>query len=351
MRIIYARNVQHALPMGLACIREHGVQRGSRNGAVLQVVTPVTTVFVKPQERVLFWAERDANPFFHLYESLWMLCGRNDVKGVARYVPRMKEFSDDGESLWGAYGWRWRGHFGYDQLQLIIAALRKNPEDRRGVLTMWDGREDLKRGQQGGKDVPCNTQAFFSVNPDGQLDMTVCNRSNDMIWGAYGANAVHFSFLQEYVALCLGRPVGRYWQVSNNYHAYLDTYKPLEELGKREPWWDEDCPYTSGQVRHMPFDVDGIDGKTFLEDVQLLVNENVYIGLRSQWLRQVAVPMLKAHQHFKRASPGHTKYAETLEIIDQVAASDWKLAAQEWVQRREKKWRMANEDGVQYQPS
>ena len=34
-----------------------------------------------------------------------------------------------------------------------------------------------------------------------KLCMTVCNRSNDMLWGAYGANVVHMSMLQEFVAL------------------------------------------------------------------------------------------------------------------------------------------------------
>ncbi len=38
----------------------------SRNGPVLVIDEPVIITYEKPQERVLFNKERDANPFFHL---------------------------------------------------------------------------------------------------------------------------------------------------------------------------------------------------------------------------------------------------------------------------------------------
>lgn len=59
------------------------------------------------------------------------------------------------------------------------------------------------------------------------LDLTVCCRSNDAIWGAHGANAVHFSILQEYLAARIGVGVGKLYQLSNNYHGYLDKMQPL----------------------------------------------------------------------------------------------------------------------------
>ena len=43
---------------------------------------------------------------------------------------------------------------------------------------------------------------------NGRLQMTVHCRSNDIIWGTYGANAVHFSILQEYVAARIGVDLG-----------------------------------------------------------------------------------------------------------------------------------------------
>ena len=50
--------------------------------------------------------------------------------------------------------------------------------------------------------------------------MTVSNRSNDIIWGTFGANAVHMSMLHEYVASALMLHVGKYTQISDSFHAY-----------------------------------------------------------------------------------------------------------------------------------
>ncbi len=76
--------------------------------------------------------------------------------------------------------------------KLVSHRLKTYPNDRRTVVGMWDPWEDLWE-ENDGKDYPCNTQIYFWERK-GQLNMTVCNRSNDMIWGAYGANAVHMSF-------------------------------------------------------------------------------------------------------------------------------------------------------------
>ena len=62
--------------------------------------------------------------------------------------------------------------------------------------------------------------------------MTVCNRSNDMLWGAYGANAVHMSMLQEYLASRLEIAVGEYTQISDSFHVYQnDVWERCKELG------------------------------------------------------------------------------------------------------------------------
>lgn len=333
MFVIDVRNVQTALPVGLSMLLTHGVERGSRNGPVVVFPGPATTIYRQPTERVILWEERDANPFFHLMESLWMLAGRRDVKFVAHYVKRMETFSDDGVTLHGAYGWRWCNHFGMDQLQTIISALRDNPEDRRCVLGMWDPAVDLGRP---GRDVPCNTQAYFSVSHEGRLDMTVLNRSNDLVWGAYGANAVHFSILQEFVASSLGRQVGTYYQVSNNLHSYLDTLgkvrdlAPLGELPTHTFERDYD-PYTTGRIK--PFPLMSTSPAEWDMDLDLFMGEGPVTGFRDPFFRQVVTPMYHAHEAWrKRADPD--RFAKATEILAQCRAEDWRLAALEWVTRR-----------------
>lgn len=341
MEVIKVRNVQEALPIALRRLQEVGVDRESRNGPVRVFPTPVTTVYEEPLERVIFWDERDANPFFHFFEALWMLAGRNDVAFLTQFVKRMLSFSDDGKILHGAYGYRWRAHFGGDQLAAIIETLRINPDDRRCVLQMWDPRTDL--GRQG-KDFPCNTAAFFTRDAEGRLDMTVLNRSNDMVWGAYGANAVHFAFLQEFVAAGIGCPVGRYYQVSNNLHAYKDTLRQVEALADMVGLAEEDarCPYRSGEVGAYPL-VQTPLGQ-WQEDLAVFLQDGPIIGLRDPFFRRVVTPLWMAHRAYKEGS-GVERFDTAQEILQQCRATDWRLAGQQWLERRRSNYLRARDDG------
>ena len=228
--VIRATNVNDAYEQGIHLFCGADVTpTDSRAGTVMELDGPVITEYATPMQRVLWDAHRDANPFFHLFESLWMLAGRNDVSYLHDFNKKIKDFSDDSKTFHGAYGHRWREHFGFDQLEVVIAMLRKDPTTRRCVLTMWDPRVDLGAS---GVDLPCNLMVKFeSRNRPGVLDMIVFNRSNDMIWGAYGANSVHMSFLHEFVAVCAGLSVGTYRQISSNFHVYTVVW--LDKVRER----------------------------------------------------------------------------------------------------------------------
>ena len=161
MKTITARNVNGAILRGVDLFKDkvNYREQESRNGKTLEAVEPVTTKYLRPTERVCLIPERDANPFFHFIESMWMLAGRNDLQSLTYYVASMSDFSDDGETLWGAYGYRWRQYFHKDQINMVIKLLKENPDDRRAVLQMWDANKDLARVS---KDVPCNTCLLYT---------------------------------------------------------------------------------------------------------------------------------------------------------------------------------------------
>lgn len=368
MHVVEARNVQHALLLGLDLLNKHGRRRSSRNGDVIVMDTPITTHYKYPRERVLFWPERDANPFFHFFESLWMLAGRNDVGYVKQFVQRMAMFSDDGLTFNGAYGYRWRKHFDVegggasvrlpDQLATIVRRLKADPDDRRCVLANWDPVADLDSPT---KDACCNTHVYFTRNWRGDLDMTVCCRSNDMIWGGYGANAVHFSVLQEVLAAGIGCGVGGYWQVSNNYHAYCNVFYPLldklehriQETGARIAFTEQ---HVTTVVIHDPYVLDGckpypivnpVNGYvSWMEQVERFVDASNVLG-RSDWdpfFSQVATPLELAHRYYKE---------KNFQLAKQCAAKcealDWRKACLEWLLRRESSFRRAEDDGPSYE--
>jgi thymidylate synthase len=314
MYVVYANNPDHGLYNGIRLLREDGKRMDSRVGPVLVVPRPVTTVYPLPRDRVSLSPLRDANPFFHLMEAMWMLAGRNDVEFVAQYAARMKEFSDDGATLNGAYGYRWRTHFDMDQLHWIAEDLKRDPNSRRAVLSMWDPHTDIDLAIKGGKDVPCNTQAYFRLQPSNKLDMTVTCRSNDIVWGAYGANVVHFSVLLEAMAALIGCDVGVYYQVSNNYHAYIER-EDTKKLFDRASELLELRP----EMAHITIE------DTIFDEI-----EGAWHGksISDIFLKMVVQPMLLAHQEHKQGN--------TPDAISRLAGSriDWHVAGTRWLERR-----------------
>jgi hypothetical protein len=304
-----------------------------------------------PWERVMFWRARDANPFFHLYESLWMIAGRNDVAGVARYAKQMQAYSDDGKIFHGAYGHRWRNSWDpMDQLDVIVEKLRNNPDDRRCVLQMWDAGTDL---EYTGKDVPCNLMATFQRDKDGKLDLTVFCRSNDIIWGAYGANAVHFSFLQEYMASRIRCGVGHLYQVSVNWHAYhqMADGKTLDELNTQIEFESRvqtpGNPYDIKEVRHVPIPTYTDNSKIDRRIGSLLAHADAgfssphfdYVMGDTEWIAMV-YKMLYAH-HLYKTLPPPDRYERAREELRKVPGAedvDWLVAGDQWLVRRQARW-------------
>ena len=236
---IVSSNVNQAYADGLMYMRVAGVKETSRYGDVLVAPEPVTTIYTQPTKRVLFSPLRDANPFFHLMEFLWMIAGRDDVAFLQQFNSKYN-FSDDGIIVPGAYGHRWRVKYGTDQIGSVVTELQRNPDSRRAMLVMADA-SDLTRALRGTKDQPCNTGIYFDRR-GGRLNMTVLCRSNDIIWGTFGANVVHFSMLQEFVAAWIDCPVGVYRQFSNNYHYYPanfthDLFQAAEDA-KRHDYYE-----------------------------------------------------------------------------------------------------------------
>ena len=344
MLVINARNVHDALPRGILLLKEHGQVRDSRNGAVYVAPCPVATVYEYPLERVMFWPQRDCNPFLHLYESLWMLAGRSDVAPLARIAGNMVNYSDDGVHLHGAYGRRWTRWFvpqdvpdtsaRIDQLRTIAHALRENPDCRRQVLQMWDAPHDLGRA---GKDVPCNTHVYFTRDIAGNLDMTVCCRSNDMVWGAYGANAVHFSYLQEYMAALINCPVGKYTQFSNNFHGYLKTMEPLGQLIAKTRTYKTAtmAPNPYSEARVYPVPLVGSYTEQWRQELHMFMDQgHTALGYKTPFFRRVALPMLRAFEAWKDRDAGDQRFDVALDELRSCIATDWRLAAEEWLLRR-----------------
>jgi len=314
-----------------------------------------------------------------------MLAGRNDVASLAYYNSKMKEFADNNKTLNGAYGYRWRNasqgqkagqqsweeNYKFDQLQFLIRHLKETPNSRRSVLQMWNVEDDLLKIDVS-SDVCCNTNAYFLVEDEKYLNMTVCNRSNDMVWGMLGANVVHMSFLLEYMAAHLGLKVGTYNQFTNNLHVYTERWEPekwlegsipkhfcsdcyplkhvkagykigtCEECGKSDVEIGCYTPPIIPVLDYTPIplieDPQRFDKEllTFVDEYSMTSEKLRTNPIRYQetFLEDVALPLCMAfHNHKQR------EYKEAHTWLGHVADKAWQYVGRQWIEKRERLWK------------
>jgi len=344
MDVIKCRNVNDGFIRGLDLLSfDQGEVKESRAGSVVEHECAVSTVYEKPWERVLFEEVRDANPFFHFMEGLWMLAGRNDLTFVKQYNNRMGDYSDDGETLHGAYGWRWIDYFRdsssvalgtINQLDIIIERLKADPTDRRCVLQMWDPVNDLNRK---GVDVPCNTSIYFKIR-NNRLLMTVCCRSNDIIWGTFGANIVHMSMLQEYMARAIDVEIGEYTQVSDSFHAYTKVFDEMHSRLEESDVFDYysmkhfENPYSNKSINYYPM-VNSDNIEDWNKELVKFLDRKPFeeVEFEDVFFSDVAVPLQDAWFLHKQ---GETDAA--LSEVQNCIATDWATAGFDWLMRRVK---------------
>ena len=321
----------------LGSLVENGITQSSRNGPVLRFPRPVCLQYNHPQRRLLTSPIRDANPFFHLFETMWMFAGRAEIQPLLVYNPGMAQYSDDGSKLRGtAYGERWRNYPGWgDQILKATDALRGNPDDRRVVLSMWDPRE---LGETG-KDFACNLQVIFNTrpNPDSSqplLDMTVTNRSNDLIYGAMGSNLFHFSMLLEYVALHSNLAVGTYYQVSSNLHLYTENKVAARCLEQRELIGNSVslAGRKDTSLTDLSLTVDSKPIASYVRDRDFPTEE--------PYIQQVVAPLVEAYHIFKMKSrlginmDPQVRISAAQDVAGACVSEPLRAACQDWLERR-----------------
>lgn len=164
-------------------------------------------------------------------EQAWFILGSRKPEDFLRdYTKIWDVFTNPGDVVTVAYGYRWRKHFGRDQLQMLIDLLKNEPGSRHGVIVTWDPSQDGLSLQKK-KNVPC--PYTFTVNIiGGRLHLHNIVRSNDVILGV-PFDVFGFALLQCILAQELGVRPGIYSHSISNAHIYDSHFEAAEELMKR----------------------------------------------------------------------------------------------------------------------
>lgn len=165
-------------------------------------------------------------------EQIWFVSGSRKPEDFLRTFTKIWDlFTNPGDVVTAAYGYRWRKHFGRDQLGMLVKHLKKEPSSRQGVVVTWDPSSDGLGGASK-KNIPC--PYTFTVNIiGGHLHLHNIVRSNDVILGM-PADIAGFALLQHFLAQELNVKPGIYTHSVSNAHIYSNHYDGAKELLKRK---------------------------------------------------------------------------------------------------------------------
>ena len=137
--------------------------------------------------------ERKVNHAYMAAEVCWMLSGSNRVEDIQPWAPSYGEkYSDDGETVYGAYGPKLAA-----QLPYVIQALIDDPSTRQAVISTWI--ESPKKS----KDIPCTTSLQWLIR-NGKLHCINTMRSSDL-WLGWPNDVFTFAMVSQYIMLYLRR--------------------------------------------------------------------------------------------------------------------------------------------------
>lgn len=154
-----------------------------------------------------------------------------DRQGAAKFL-KLGEEGFEFQGVKAAYGYRWRNHFGRDQIRLAVEALRKDPSDRRCYVSAWDPAED-GLGALGQRNVPCPASFTFSVF-NGELHSSFFIRSSDVFVGL-PYDVMGHALLMDAVAHELRLRPGVMHVTLAHAHLYESHWDLTVEMMKQEP--------------------------------------------------------------------------------------------------------------------
>lgn len=320
--VIKARNHTEFLYEAIDLVLSEGKSLSPRNRDVLEVENVIFEIEI-PTHKQLFIPLRGNNPIATIAEVLWVLAGRNDMEYLSYYLPRAMEFSDDGKVWRGGYGPRLRNWNHVDQLREVVRILETDRDSRRAVMVIYDPDRDFVKS----KDIPCNNQLAFTVR-DERLNMKVCSRSMDIIWGST-VNIITWSILQEILAGIMNAQVGTLTYFVSSFHLYTPFVEKSKTLLRAR---GSSTPYSNGHTPTLTFDrfssVDNLDAwlEMMMETERVIRNGGQYEDLGASTSQRDLLSCQLTDMFLIRRHLYEGNLLKAKEIIDEMEDTDFARA-------------------------
>lgn len=166
-----------------------------------------------------------------IYELLWFLKGDTNVHYLQEHGVRIwNEWADENGNLGPVYGAQWRNwnNEGIDQIKNVIETLKKNPNDRRMIVTAWNPAQVPNMALP-----PCHMMFQFYV-ADKKLSCMLYQRSCDMFLGV-PFNIASYALLTMMIAHVCGFGLGEFVHTLGDTHIYHNHFNQVKEQLSRTP--------------------------------------------------------------------------------------------------------------------
>lgn len=224
-------------------ILEHGIEeKNQRTGHICKSLPGMRMKFDLEKGFPLLSLRKIPIKVF-IAEQIWFLMGHKNLAFLQRFTKIWDDFAEANNCVESAYGYRWRKHFGRDQIDGLIKLLQDDPSSRHGVILMWDPSDDGLATGIKKKNVPC-PYTFTVQIMGGKLCLHLIIRSNDMMLGN-PHDVAGFAFLAHILAQKLQVDLGTLTVSISNAHIYDIHFAQAEEILKRKAGHDPikfECP-------------------------------------------------------------------------------------------------------------
>jgi thymidylate synthase len=169
-----------------------------------------------------------------VYELLWFLAGDTNVKYLNDHgVSIWNDWADERGDLGPVYGYQWRSWPArdgttIDQIANLIAAIKRNPDSRRLIVTAWNPADVDKMALP-----PCHCLFQFYV-ANGRLSCQLYQRSADIFLGV-PFNIASYALLTLMVAQVAGLEPGEFIHTLGDAHLYLNHLEQAQLQLSRAP--------------------------------------------------------------------------------------------------------------------
>ena len=169
-----------------------------------------------------------------IYELLWFLQGDTNVKYLRDHgVAIGDDWADENGDLGPVYGRQWRSWptpdgGSIDQMNNVLAEIRRNPGSRRLIVTAWNPAENDLMALS-----PCHCLFQFNV-ADGALSCQLYQRSADVFLGV-PFNIASYALLTMMVAQVTGLKPGVFVHSFGDAHLYLNHLEQARLQLTRSP--------------------------------------------------------------------------------------------------------------------